>query len=733
MNKPSSEFWESNRRLLRAREPWKQVFDAASRLLEDHGSGALAVDLVKPLGRETDTRLLAPLFESIRAVPAEVWAVALPAAMVASTGVAITAVGAAASAPLIDVPPRHRLDRSLRIPDPVAMLGPVTRARQHRMVAILCGMELAAFWRAVAAGDDRGKAFAVGLMAPGAGFVFTRDPAHLVLTIAAFVLSLLVWWATANILLPPAVWLAAAVVAARRASHRQGWRPAIAIVPATVASAGWYLLRRQRGQFGAQVAAGRELNQWLTDVQPPLRGEDRPPGDAVGPELGEFELALTRELVDVGLQPPADWSNYNITEQFQSGSLRYQINFIQWALALQQFARTPAFRGYLSDAQRALFARYQQKKVWSYWFWENLWGNLELNADPIRRQNIMMTGFCALAIGLYETATGDMRYSRPGAFRFRWNDRQTFTYDFDGMCRAMVDDMTRSAWGAMVCEPNWLFAYCNTIGNSALITHDRLHGTNFYERTRPGFERALDEEFLNPDGSLNWYRSTRTGLGLGGQAFANELRPLVPDIADRGWALARRAFVDDGETVSTRLREVETLVDVGNYTFGPIHAYAALIGAAREAGEERLARGALDELLERLALTGCANRPDFGGASLSSKASLGRALFGRKAGWLDMITRGRPAAWESGPLLEAVPYPQVLVARAVSDGSRLELVLRPGTEPGRRLLSLARLVPDKEYDLVGATESSIRADAHGRGTISVDLDGRRSVTAAPRD
>jgi hypothetical protein len=656
----------------------------------------------------------------------------LPSTLAGSAFLSVSTAGGGPSNPSADLLAQDRWARPLTIPEPVRRLGPVTQARQRRMVAILAGVELASLWRAAAAGDEPGRAFAVGMMAPGAGFVYTCDPALLALAVAAFVVSLLLWWGTANILLPPAVWIGAAAMAGRRAARRGGWRPAAALMPAVLAGAGVYVGRRQRRQFEAQVDRGRQLNAWLGDVGAPLRGEDRPALGALGHELDDFELALTRTLVDIGLQEPADWSHYNITEQFQSGSLRYQINFVQWALAMQQFARTPAFRGYLSDAQQALFAKYQDKKVWSYWFWENLWGNLELNPDPIRRQNIMMTGFCALGVGFYETATGDMRYSRPGAFRFRWSERRVFEYDFDGMCRVMVEDMTRSPWGAMVCEPNWLFPYCNTIGNSALIIHDRLHGTHYYERTRPGFERAIDEEFVSPDGSLNWYRSTRTGLGLAGQVFATELRPLVPDVADRGWALARAAFLDDGETVSTPLRDVTALVDSGNYTYGPIQAYAFMLGAAREAGEERLARAALDELLERTTPRVSRDGVDFGGASLSSVATLGRAVFGRKAGWLDIVTRGRPPVWETGPLLEAVPYPEVLVARAASDGARLDLVVVPGTEPGRRELSLTQLIPGTEYDVTGAVQPSVLADHNGTATISVDVDGRRCVSVTPR-
>lgn len=83
------------------------------------------------------------------------------------------------------------------------------------------------------------------------------------------------------------------------------------------------------------------------------------------------------------------------------------------------------------------------------------------------------------------------------------------------------------------------------------------------------------------------------------------------------------------------------------------------------------------------------------------------------------------------PVLAGVPYPEVMVARAVSDGARLDLVLRAWTEPGRRELLLEQLVPGPDYAVTGALEASVTPDAQGGATILVDVEGQTEVSVVP--
>jgi hypothetical protein len=138
---------------------------------------------------------------------------------------------------------------------------------------------------------------------------------------------------------------------------------------------------------------------------------------------------------------------------------------------------------------------------------------LKWDPDPAKKQNIMMTGYYALSIGLYQTFSGDSQHSEPGAISFRWNDRRNYRYSLGELCASLTADYVRSPWGLVVCEPNWIYALCNTRGGSALRVHDRMHGTNFWEQVADGYFRGFGDEIIGPDGMLNGHRSSRLGVG----------------------------------------------------------------------------------------------------------------------------------------------------------------------------------------------------------------------------
>ncbi len=64
------------------------------------------------------------------------------------------------------------------------------------------------------------------------------------------------------------------------------------------------------------------------------------------------DLATQRYFFDLLLQPLDEWEGFQRIEHFGLSAFRYELNFSQWALAMSQFTRTPAFTGYLVEAQR---------------------------------------------------------------------------------------------------------------------------------------------------------------------------------------------------------------------------------------------------------------------------------------------------------------------------------------------------------------------------------------------
>ena len=117
--------------------------------------------------------------------------------------------------------------------------------------------------------------------------------------------------------------------------------------------------------------------------------------------------------------------------------------------------------------------------------------------------------------------------------------------------------------------------------------------------------------------------------------------------------------------------------------------------------------------------------------STNMNAMLALARFNPPGGHRALIAEGPGAAVLSGPVLTGVNYPEVLVASAHTDGTALELVLRPGDGAARVQLGVERLVPRGVYRLRGALDDELTADDQGRVNISVELAGRTEVALSP--
>ena len=118
-------------------------------------------------------------------------------------------------------------------------------------------------------------------------------------------------------------------------------------------------------------------------------------------------------------------------------------------------------------------------------------------------------------------------------------------------------------------------------------------------------------------------------------------------------------------------------------------------------------------------------------STLSNAALLGATAAGAYS-HRQRVARGMPQGWQIGPVLDECAYPAVLVARAVSDGNDLRLVLRPGRAPRRRPIAIADLLPEQRYDVRGAVIDDFVAGRDGRAVLDVDLDDRVELTITPR-
>jgi hypothetical protein len=632
--------------------------------------------------------------------------------------------------------------------------GPVVR-KLLRRTAIAAALGATAAMSTLRTAKNPGtKAAALGALAPGAGYVLTRSPLRLTATLAGFATSLVGWFATGNVIAPPAIWAVAAIDARRQANGgRKTWSAAETAVPLALAGSAIAGTVARRRAFRAAQERGRVRAEYLATA-PRL---DPRPRDAPQSELSVEDLATQRGFLDRGLQPLDQFDGFDIIEQFQTSAIRYQLYMSQWVLALSQLHHTPSFHGYLSAAQRNLIDKLTLPRVWRYWAFEQTWGNLSLDWDPMKRDNIMLSGYLGVGLGAYESTTGDARYREAGALPFRLGKR-TWPYTHDMVARAVSDNMQRSSLTLFPCEPNWVYNMCNMSGINTLMLSDRLHGTRYVDTVGEDFGRSLREEFVTPDGRVTAIRSARLGFTipmltstLADCTLVTMLHAFDPELAQRCWAIVRREFVDTSASEPRITLRGWDAIDTGNFKKSEAGALAAVMWAAAEMGDTELyaiLEASLDRRYPPSFVNGArwfgptdgtapvaqtsGSAPLWAGASTQVNAILAVARFSPPGGYRAMIEDGPGNATLTGPLLADASYPEVLVASARTDGRDLRLVLRPGDGGGRVQLGFDRLRPGGEYVVNGALQQTITAGTDGRAALDVDLGGRVEVNLSPR-
>jgi len=585
---------------------------------------------------------------------------------------------------------------------------------------LLTQADLGAFW----------AGFGLGLFFPGAGFLYSANPLLFVLTPLFFIASLLAWLLIGAFVAPLLVWLGAAVLAGLLAQSGH-WDFARYVVPMlTLGLLAWRLAGRPK-RLRAQLEKVRVLNKHLAGVTvtpPSARYE-------AGEALSDKDLGALRFTLDLALQPLERFDGFTTIDQFREAAWRYQLYAIGNALSVLRTTRLPAFDGYVAEAQRNAIVKMTDKRVWKYWFWENLWGNGRLNPDPMVRENIMISGWFALTLGAHQVSSGDRRFDVPGSLPFRWSERKTYAYDYPKIAETLVGNFNKNAMCLFPCEPNWVFAYCNEQGISGLKLYDRVHGTDHAERLMPLFRQRLDEEFTRADGGQNLIYANRIGMALGGgglKILAGNLwmrNMFAPDLAARGWEQIRHEFFRYGEEEVVPMGKSDGL-DAGNYKSYPEGNafYPMLMLVAQEMGDREVyefARRRYDALpVENL--DGALRHP----GSTTANLTAAMARFGAPGAWYRMANVELPEAWRQGPRLAHAPYPDVLVARAVSDGQALELELVPGREPGRFALGFSQLLPGRRYrcDVDGQV---LVAAADGTAGMQLSLVERMAVHLIP--
>lgn len=628
---------------------------------------------------------------------------------------------------------------------PIDVVGPLTAARMRRLAWLYLAVFALGLTIAGVAATPGFQAFGLGLAFPGGGFTHFLTGGTgsvlvhlgcLFLSMLLFVLSLLVWFGTGNQAAPFVVWLGAAVAAAAMGhTHTlpSSWLIVCALAAATLGG-GWLVHRRNVARkLARREARRRSIGTWGA-VASPVDAT----GNPVVEELSSDDLAALRYVLDRALQPVGEFNGFDFIDQFQPAAIRYQINNLSYALSLANHLHLPAMRGYLHEGQRRLIEKKKEHLVWKYWALESLWGNFRHDPNPISRDNIMYSGWYSAQIGLFQAATGDDAYAQPGALTLRSAAGAEYVYDFHSLIDNLVDNQSRSEFCLWPCEPNWVYPLCNNQAALGIRLHDRLYGTNYWSDIEAQYKRRLQEEFIDLDGHVVFLRSVRTGFTIPGIQSSSEdaivaywMHPLFPDMSRRLWEIARsELFRQSGNGLE--LIPLKPWLDAGNYRFNTAYALGALGMAARELGDEEAVNTICDSISE-LETSRAGGVLSYPGCSTWSHTFMLNMRLGRANGLSDLVNKDSPQSWRDGPIIDELSYPDVLPARAVSDGRALDAVLYPGDKPGRFSIGLANLLPNKNYRLEACVDEHVTADASGNAYINVELDGRHEIRVKPVD
>lgn len=625
-------------------------------------------------------------------------------------------------------------------------IGPRTAQRLARTLAFYGVLVLLGVVLAQLGADVRMKALGLGLMFPGGGFLAWIDwtnsafalPCALALgSLALFTMALIVWVGTGNVLAPPLVWIGAAVMSALFGGD---WDASGQGVYAGAMLSAWLapgLAAMIAGGLGSALMRARRRRRARARSDALVTDEaSRQANVVVAARSARTELSLDdlrrmRLVLDRALQPVERFEGFEWRDQFQTAAVRYQVNALSQAMSYAGFAFAPAFHGYMHAGQDNLARKMLDPRVWSYWRAEALWGHFSRDDDPIRRDNIMLSGFLATQLGLAHAATGQRWFDAPASLVFEDRTRgRTHAYSRPEIIASLVDQYRRAPLGLIACEPGFVYPLCNAITAAGIALHDAQRGREDWARLAPEFRHALQTEFTRADGRLVPLRSALIGFGapaLDGvllEAYSClYLNAVLPDVAARHWGIVRDKLRRDG------IAWAIPPIDVGNYGFSRAAGLAACAAAAVEMGDGDIAArllDALDEACPAKLAGGVVHRER---ASLWAHGVEMMARLGAAGRLAEMVSAG--AARGDRPFIAAARYPDVLVARAVAGDGALDAVLHPGAAHGFHQITLAGLMPQRRYAVRGIIEAEFDADAAGRAHLVLPLAGRTEICVHP--
>lgn len=206
--------------------------------------------------------------------------------------------------------------------------------------------------------------------------------------------------------------------------------------------------------------------------------EKNPAGTEYADGLTDKQLAIQRWFAELTfLNDGSDvWDGwFRDKSQLGLDSYRYSLAFLGYAAGASAY-KTPAYTELAGDILDDSIRRMIRKEVWDYI--KTYWKKEPTFPDPVVWENIMYSGHLMQLIALYESLTGDMKYSQKG-WDFVWDDKTRIHYDAKKLMKVVYDQVEKDERGGVPCEPDTIFVICNDHPQNAFRLYDAMHGTKF--------------------------------------------------------------------------------------------------------------------------------------------------------------------------------------------------------------------------------------------------------------
>jgi hypothetical protein len=408
----------------------------------------------------------------------------------------------------------------------------------------------------------------------------------------------------------------------------------------------------------------------------------------------------------------------------------------------------PNFTGYLKQAHRFLIQSYTDPRTCGYWARQALTGYFSRNPDPVIKANVMLTGWMMPVIAGYHDQYRDDEFERDGALKFQpFESRPDETYDYSskGVIEVLHRQYNNKEYPYMLipCEPHLAFPTCNSFALLGMMIYDRDHGTDYCEDFWADLYDNVSQEFIEVDGSMALRRHYQFGIRyipafhLGYDPLVDmqnylHYLPIFPGLAKRCYAQIRKHEIEFRDGVAyLKRRPWERIMNMLTRKFDPSLQIALLEMTALEYGDMELVEGLRKAEEMYLAKSREPGSFKYKNVSPLTMAYYAFSRISKKGYWSDVILRGMPETAFTGPILADCSYPEVIPAKAASNGDDLDLVLYNGAGPGEQRLKLERLKPSAAYS-VNAGEKTFTADANGEAELFINLDGRTEVKITPK-